>query len=279
MERLVQGADYSSYLEFFPTVFQFKPYPDGNFSWHHLWFVAYLFLYSLIALPLFLFLRSESGRQWVQWTAARMNGPLLYCFGLPLAIVFASLIVKFRGPQNIVNDWAWFFVYFLYFVYGYLFTLNDRFGVLIEQKRGTSLRLACACYLVITYLRWNDAEPMFGYNLPNMLYLALLTFNSWFWVVTILGYGRKYLNRNNALLAYANEAIYPFYILHQTVIVVIVFYVVKTTDTVLLKFLFLSAASFIATMGIYHFLIRPFAITRFLFGMKSLSERQGRTTR
>lgn len=269
MERLAQGATFNSYLDFYPTVFQFKPYPEGSFSWHHLWFVAYLFIYSVIALPLFLCLRGRSGREWVNRFSARVNAPLLYSFGLPLAIAYAGLIVRFRGPQNLIDDWAWFTVYLLYFIYGFLFTLNDRFGQIMEEKRTISLQLASGCYLAITYFRWNDAEPIFGYNPPNLLFCALLAFNAWFWVLTILGYGRRYLNKNNALLTYANEAIYPFYILHQTVIVVIAFYVVKTTDTILLKFLFLSVTSFILTMAIYHFVVRPFRVTRFLFGMKS----------
>ena len=269
MERLAQGANFRSYLDFYPTVFQFKPHPEGSFSWHHRWFVAYLFIYSMIALPIFLFLRGERGRELVNRVAARLNAPLLYVFGLPLAITYAGLIVRFRGPQNLIDDWAWFSVYLLYFVFGFLFTLNDRFGEVMEEKRGTSLRLACACYLAITYCRWNDVEPVFGYNLPNMLYLGLLALNAWFWVLTILGYGRRYLNKNNAFLAYANEGIYPFYILHQTVIVIIAYYVVKTTDTILLKFLFLTVTSFVVTVAIYHFLVRPFAVTRFLFGMKS----------
>ena len=269
MERLVQGANYTSYLDFYPSIFGFKPYPEGNFSWHHLWFIAYLFLFSILALPIFLFLRGESGRALLDRFAAHANAPLLYLFGLPLALVYSALIVKFPGPQNLINDWAMFLVYFTYFIYGFIFTISAKFSEVLEEKRGLSLRLACLCYLAVTYLRWNDVEPARGYNLPSMLYLGLLAFNSWFWVVTILGYGKRYLNRNAALLTYANEAIYPFYILHQTVIVMIVYYLVKTTDTILLKFLFLSAASFIVTMAIYHFLVRPFTVTRFLFGMKT----------
>ena len=275
MERLTQGAGLKSYWEFYATVFEFKPYPEGSFSWHHLWFVAYLFVYSIIGLPIFLFLRGERGRGLVNRFCARLNAPLLYSFGLPLAIIYAGMIVRFRGPQNFVDDWAMFTVYFTYFVYGFLFTLNERFGAMLEEKRGTSLRLACACYLAVTYMRWNDLEPAWGYNVANMLFLGLVALNAWFWVVTILGYGRRYLNRNNGLLVYANEAIYPFYILHQTVIVVIVFYVVKTEDTVLLKFLFVSGASFIVTMALYHFLVRPFTVTRFLFGMKRKNEATG----
>jgi len=275
MERLTQGADFESYWKFYPTVFQFKPYPQGSFSWHHLWFVAYLFVYSIVALPIFLFLRGKRGRNLVDWVCARLNAPILYCFSLPLAFVYASLIVRFPGPQNFVDDWAMFSVYLIYFIYGFFLTLDDRFAALLELKRGTSLRLACVCYLAVTYLRWNDLEPAWGYHPANMLFLGLVALNAWFWVLTILGYGRRYLNHNNALLVYANEAIYPFYIIHQTVIVVIVFYVVKTSDTVFLKFLFVSGASFFVTIALYHFLVRPFALTRFLFGMKARIEPTG----
>jgi glucans biosynthesis protein C len=272
MERLTQGAQFSSYLEFYPSVFQLKPYPEGNTSWHHLWFVAYLFIYSILGLPIFSYLRSSRGQALVDRFSGHISGLLIGLFGLPLAIIYASLIIKFRGPQNLVNDWAMFFYYFTYFVWGFLFTLNRAFSRVIEEKRQTWLRLGCISFLAIAYLRWNDKEPAFVYSVANMLFLALISFNAWFWVLTILGYGKRYLNRSNALLTYANEAIYPFYILHQTVIVVIVYYVIKTKDTILLKFLFTLVASFLVTMAIYHFGVRPFGPLRFLFGMKARRE-------
>jgi TonB-dependent SusC/RagA subfamily outer membrane receptor len=88
------------------------------------------------------------------------------------------------------------------------------------------------------------------------------------WVFTSLGYGKQYLNRGSRILTYANTAVYPFYILHQTVIVIIAFYVVQTNDEASLKFLFLLFACFFITILIYHLFIRPFNIMRFLFGMK-----------
>lgn len=269
MERVTQNAPFTSYWEFYPSIFEFRPYPEGNTSWHHLWFIAYLFLFSVVALPIFLYLRSGWGQALISRFCANLTAPLLYAFGLPLMVLYAGLIVRFRGPQNLVDDWAMFLVYLTYFVYGFLFTLNDRFTSLVEERRQTSLGLGCLTYFTICFFRWNDREPAFEYSIANMLFLALVAFNAWVWVLTILGFGRRYLTRSNSLLHYANEAIYPFYILHQTVIVVLVFYVVKTTDTILTKFLFLSAASFVITMVLYHFLVRPFALTRFLFGMKA----------
>jgi glucans biosynthesis protein C len=268
MERIANGAGYSSYLEFYPSVFQFRPYPEGNTSWHHLWFIAYLFLYSLLGLPLFLFLRSARGQNAVARFCENLTAWRVYLFGLPLAVIYAGLIVKFRGPQNLVDDWAMFFYFFGYFVFGFLFTLDTRFAELVEAKRQTSLRLGCFAYLVICYFRWNHKTPEFNYSVANMLYLALGAFNAWFWVLTFLGYGKRYLNRNHRFLSYANEAVYPFYILHQTVIVVIVYYVIQTKDTVLLKFLFASGASLAVTVILYHFLVKPYRPIRFLFGMQ-----------
>lgn len=269
MERLAQGAKFASYLEFYPSIFVFEPYPKGNTSWHHLWFVAYLLVYSIIGLPIFLWLRSARGRTLVERFCASLNAPLLYAFGLPLAVVFAGLIVKFRGPQDFIHDWAMFLYYFEFFALGFLFTMHPRFTELLEARRQTSLRLACLCYAVLCYFRWNDQSPEAAYTLPSQLYFGLIAFNAWFWVLAILGYGRRYLSRPSALLAYANEAIYPFYILHQTVIVIVVFYVIQTNDSVLVKFLFTACWSFVVTMALYHFLVRPFAVTRLLFGMKA----------
>ena len=68
-----------------------------------------------------------------------------------------------------------------------------------------------------------------------------------------------------------NEAVYPFYILHQAIIVIISFYVVAVNDSIINKYLFIVAATFGLTMAIFHFIIRPNSIFRFLFGMKKKS--------
>ena len=61
-ERLYQGQTYSSFLDFYPTIFTSGSYPQGNLSWHHLWYVPYIWAFSMITLPLFAWLRSTPGR-------------------------------------------------------------------------------------------------------------------------------------------------------------------------------------------------------------------------
>ena len=51
--------NYASYLDFYPTIFEMVPSPEGNTSWHHLWFILYLFLFSVVLLPAFLYVQGN----------------------------------------------------------------------------------------------------------------------------------------------------------------------------------------------------------------------------
>ena len=106
-----------------------------------------------------------------------------------------------------------------------------------------------------------------------MLLRTLFSFNglclTWFSVLMTVGYGYRYLNINKPILKHLNEAVYPFYILHQTVIVLIGYYVLTETGLgVYDGFLIVSLSSLVVCVGIYLVLIRPFRLTRVLFGMK-----------
>jgi peptidoglycan/LPS O-acetylase OafA/YrhL len=143
----------------------------------------------------------------------------------------------------------------------------------LERNRRTSLLLAFLSIIIINYIRWNNLEP--DQIIPNWrhdwhmyAYMALYPFTAWAWIFTAIGYGKRYLNKKHRIQDYINQAVYPFYILHQTVIVIVVFYVMKSSDTVLSKFLFTFTISFALVTCIYHLFIKPYAVTRFLFGMK-----------
>jgi peptidoglycan/LPS O-acetylase OafA/YrhL len=147
----------------------------------------------------------------------------------------------------------------------------------LERNCRTSLRFAVLFIFIINYLRWNQLEPdnvfiNWKTDPRTYLYLSLYALTAWMWVFAAIGYGKRYLNKKHSVLPYLNSAAYPFYILHQTVIVVIAFYVVKTSDTILLKYAFIVLTSFLTSMAIYHLFIRPFALTRFLFGVKLSNE-------
>ncbi len=67
-----------AYWQFYKTVFNFVPYPKGSFSWHHLWFIAYLFLYDLLFAPLFAWMASPKSIGFKNKLAALANGKWIY---------------------------------------------------------------------------------------------------------------------------------------------------------------------------------------------------------
>jgi hypothetical protein len=91
MERLFRGEQVGSFLQFWPTVLELKPYPAGNTSWHHLWFVAYLLMYSVAALPFFRWWRSERAATARIVVERFLAGAGIYLLGVPLVLVLAAL--------------------------------------------------------------------------------------------------------------------------------------------------------------------------------------------
>jgi len=267
MERLTRGFQ-GSFFEFYPKVFEFEPYPKGNFSWHHLWFIVYLFLYDIIFTPVFKWCMSEKGKSFLQKFDWLAKGKWIYLIMLPGIIVYSSLILKFPGTNDLIHDWCHLFYWLLFLLGGFFCITNPAYMSSLERNRRTSFALAFLTIVVINYLRWNGQEPGNENNWTMYAYLSLYPMTAWFWVMTAMGYGKKYLNRKSKVLDYVNQAVYPFYILHQTVIVVIVYYVIQVQESILMKYLFTVILSFVVSVSIYHLFIRPYAIMRFLFGMK-----------
>ena len=91
----------------------------------------------------------------------------------------------------------------------------------------------------------------------------------WFSVLMSVAYGYRYLNVNRSYLPSLNEAVYPFYILHQTVIIVIGYYILQMNLGLYTGFWIISGLTFLICAGLYVFLIRPFGVMRLLFGVKA----------
>jgi hypothetical protein len=96
----------------------------------------------------------------------------------------------------------------------------------------------------------------------------------WAWLMAICGFASRHLRFSNRFLKYANEAVLPFYILHQTVILTIGFYVIRLDTSLWLEYLIITFSAFAVTVTVYELLIKRFNALRFLFGMKLLRRRQ-----
>ena len=87
-------------------------------------------------------------------------------------------------------------------------------------------------------------------------------------ILGLLGLACRFFTAGGPVLSYATEAAYPFYILHQTVIVGVAYFVVQWDWAAGLKFAAIAAASFALSLLIYEVVVRRWGPVRFLFGMK-----------
>ncbi|MEA5605869.1 acyltransferase family protein, partial [Nostoc sp. UHCC 0252] len=265
---LTRHQDIGSYLQFYPQFFN-GIRPQGNFEWAHLWFVIYLFVLSIVSLPLLLFFKQQIDCYWYSNIATFMKQPgAIFLPALPLAMVEGAFRPRWFGFQNLYDDWANLLLYFCYFVYGFLLCSDNGFRQAIAQYQKLMLFIAIATMSVIYGIQVTETLPVRGYSVGYILYQILRAINSWCWVTAILGLGQRYLSFSNNILQYTSLAAYPVYLLHQTVLVVISFYIVKCNLGTTAKFLIISTATVLVTIALYEILIKRFNITRFFFGLK-----------
>lgn len=266
--------NFVSYFHFYPTVFDFVPYPmGGSFSWHHMWFVLYLFIFSMIAIPLISFLKSDRSVNFITKLENYLSKKWAFLSYITV-IVLSQFILRPYFPEethSLVNDWAYFTFCFTFFIAGMMVASSDKLWEILLQKRRLHFYIALISLALMQFLYavdWDAIQPYLNIDLEQ-IWDVNATIVAWSWVIAIVGYGQKYLNKNSRILKFSNEGIYPFYILHQTVIIAIAYPMINWSEGIIVKFVLLALLSFTVTVAIYALFIKPFNIMRFLFGMKS----------
>lgn len=237
---------------------------------YHLWFLGFLFSFSLVGLPLFLWLKGERGRRLIDQVAAvaRHRGALLLAI-VPLAAV--RLLLHPLFPQE--HNWADFCFLLLFFVFGYLLYSDERFLHAVRRDWRIHLALglitAVAGLALVAYTGDLDVESPPSSALDYLFWL-LVVIDGWCWTLAVLAIGMRYLDFSYKLLDYGKNAIMPFFAFHQPVIIVVAYYVVQWEVGLPVKLFVVVTGSFLLTLGIYEFLIRRSPRLSQLFGMKKI---------
>jgi glucans biosynthesis protein C len=272
VERVANGEISGSYLTFWPSVLEGRSYPEGSMSWHHLWFVAYLFVYSIASLPLIAWLGTGRGRAFVSgFERVASRGWNLMLLFAPLALI-RVLLRDYPETHGLFDDPKTVATYGWLFVIGHLLgrcpSLADRLAA--QRRRHLAVFVALLALLI------PDGE------LPFPLEHAAVWAMAWAGILAALGYGRAHVRGRPRWLARAQELAYPFYIWHQTVILVLAFFLLRWDPAVgpWSRFLLLLLGSFLVSWLLCEAVarIRPL---RPLFGMaprRPTSPRLGRLT-
>ncbi|MDN3638632.1 acyltransferase family protein [Simiduia curdlanivorans] len=189
----------------------------GQMTWNHLWFIPYLWCYSVLML-----------------LAQRLVAPLirgLRYLTLPTLVLLPAGLLTLYGmvlkpyyPEShaLFNDWYNHALYFTVFLLGYIFAGSDHVWQQLKNKQVPLLALAFCCYGLLMWARslpddlvLSPAEEFWG----GHVFLGIELLNIWCWILALCSLAQRYANHNSRVLKYANTAVYPYYILHQTLTV------------------------------------------------------------
>ena len=242
-----------------------------HFSFYHLWFLAVLFIFSLICLPLFvdLFRKGDSP---LPALISNIHSPskLIALLVLPLAL--ADIFVypgTFWGSRDF-GGWS-LVAHLLFFISGYIIFANP--GIIGQIRNLSGFARIGAVGSAIALIPLSRFLLDWKHNFGSAGYVAAQAAQAmlcWCLLICFINLGLRFFDFKTKFLAYASEAVLPFYILHQTVIIVVGYYVVRWDLNPALKYLIILLISFSLIMAMYDLLIKKINILRFLFGMRTI---------
>ena len=230
-QGVTNGLVKPGFVQFIIDYFSGKQWPknafDGwqyGFTWNHLWYLFYLWVYTLVLALLAKPLASTAGRKLVALFTGLRGWRLLVLPALPFLLYTVTLQDRFPDNGDFVHDWYRNAVYFTVFVYGYLVARDVGFWVEALRLRRVSLVAALAIF--VPYLVLGQLLPD---NAPHWQVIVIWTLRVgyiWTMLLAILGWGHALLNRPFRWLPWATESVYPWYMLHQSLIVGIAYWLI-----------------------------------------------------
>lgn len=241
-------------------IFIFQKYYNLPFGYYphtgHLWFLGNIFIYVLLLSPLFLYLMKKEEGKFRRGLSSFMNNPIG-----PLTIsvffVMEAIIVKPQLFTLYAETLHGFFLGLLAFFFGFLFVYSGKvFWQMVSKWKWLYIGLAAVLF-ALRLLVFESTSP--GY---------LMAIESNCWILGVFGFGYKYLNKPSTVLSYLSQAAYPVYIIHMFALYAGALFILPLEITPVMKFIVITAFTFITCYIMYEFIIRRIGFLRPFFGLK-----------
>lgn len=219
---------------------------DGGFTPAHTWFMLYLFIISMIALPIML---------WYNGREKKINGSSIT---MPMLLPMLLLILLMTPLLEISGKSIGEFL--ACFLLGYFILSHEE-----VQEKLMKYRIPLGVSWIMLMIIHNTMFQRAWYN--NIVWDIEQRMLTWIGILAIIGLGRRYLNFNNGSTRYLSTAAFPIYYFHQSVLIIVAFYSLKITDVIPLQVIMIIIISFLLTVLCYE-IFRRFTVTCFMFGIK-----------
>ena len=272
LAQVSQNQYSGSFWQWYPSMFNNVAWSGSSFNWRggHLWYLEMLFVFSLVCLPLFIWLGHASGKRVLAWLGDRLSAPgALYLPVLPILLLSATLNPENGSILTSEEFGGWNPPsHLIFFLSGFVIASSQSMQASIRRIRWISLVTGVVIFAgagLILALGGGDAA--FGTPL-YLLWTFISSLSSWACTLAVLGFGMQRLNVRTPVLDYANEGVLPFYVLHQSILFVVGFYMLNWAIADLAKWAIILISSFAIIMALYEIVVRRINLLRFLFGMK-----------
>ncbi|MBC7469220.1 MAG: acyltransferase family protein [Ramlibacter sp.] len=240
---------------------------EAGITWNHLWYLAYLWIYTAVLVMLFPLLDSAAGQRLRQAFVSLRGARLLLVPVLPLLLYSLTLWPHFKPTHDLVHDGWLHAVYFTLFLYGFWIGIDAGFWAEATRLRRRTLVLALLMLAALLGLRTLGA---FQAPAGQQGLRLLADFYLWNAVLSIFGWAHLKLDRPWRWLPWANESVYPWYVLHQSVIIVLIVWLAPLDLGPVLEPALLLAGTVLGCWGITG-VVRRTGWLRPLFGLKRLA--------
>ena len=186
---------------------------------------------------------------------------------LPILIA-SQWILRQYFPENthaLLNDWAYFTFYFIFFLCGFVLFTSDKVINALASQRHMYL-IQTFVFTIVLFSFW-----VFEINIAGQDHIYGITeiTIAWSCGLSAIGYFKVHFNKDNKYRKHLNVAIYPFYLLHQPVIVVVGYLVLKLQMTTITAAILITLLSFSVIIGLY-WIIDKINFLRIIFGLKKI---------
>ncbi len=227
IEKLGYSGSYGDFMGLYLHAYHGFCGKDGKCldlpTWNHLWFVAYLWVYTLLLGAVWAALGRERFGAWSDALGRWLTGWRIVVLPVAvLALARLALLSRFPSTHGLVDDWYNHAHYLPLFLFGALLARQQAFWARLDAMRWRSLGTAAACWaLLIVYFSMPEtlvAEPLKDAvrDVQRVVYALL----QWTAMLAACGFAHRHLQSDGPARRYLTQAVFPVYILHQTLIVV-----------------------------------------------------------
>ena len=189
-------------------------------TWNHLWFLPYLAVYTFVLLAAWRWLARVRLRRWADRAATLSGWRLIVWPWVAIGLIRALLLPRFGDTHALLGDWFNHATYGALFACGVLLARRPVLPARLEALRWPALLIACAAWaMLVGFSAHVAAWP----EVPQILRVPMrfvFAAEQWCAIVAAFGFARRHLNRDHRWRAALNEAVFPLYIVHQTLIIV-----------------------------------------------------------